>query len=105
MLANLGHPDIYGLPKLRPEQKELAKMGTLLALRARDSAEACVGRNIPIIAETPKLGQGHPSVFKIPEWIQLIADASFGAGTPESFCGEEAQRIRRARLRVEGLVR
>ena len=64
-------PEIYGLPGLTPSQKEQCRIGTLHALRAHEMAQIFDDRSLPWLAETPLIRRGHPSVFKLPEWLAL----------------------------------
>ena len=76
-------PAIYGLPGLKPSQKELVRIGTLLALRSAEAAELCNGLGIPWILETPKLRLKQPSVLKLPEWRSLLERAGTAVYTTD----------------------
>ena len=67
-------PGIYGKSELAQADKAAVQKGTLLALRGAVAAAICNSQSLPWIAETPKLTDGVPSVFKLPEWV--------GLGTP-----------------------
>ena len=72
-LRGIGDNDIYGLPGLSLEQKEIARVGTILALRGASVAELCLKLGLPWICFTPMLKEGHPSVLLLPEWKAIIA--------------------------------
>ena len=64
-------PGIYGKRELANADKAAVQTGTLLALRGAVAAAICNSLSRPWIAETPKLSDGVPSVFKLPEWVGL----------------------------------
>ena len=53
------------------EQKQQVRTGTLTADRAAELAEISDRRCLPWLAETPRIRQGHPSVFKLPRWLAI----------------------------------
>ena len=67
--------DRYGLPHLSPADKEKVRIGTLLALRAAEAAEALHrcrgGRGSPWFFETPLPREGVASVFGLDETLKL----------------------------------
>ena len=65
-------PDIYGFKSNRPHQKELCRVGTILALRCDTISNDCLQHSCPIphLSETPGLKPGRPSVAKLPEIMQ-----------------------------------
>ena len=70
-LRGISGKDIYGLPDLRPEDKEKVRCGTLLALRGSVIARVCDKLKIPWLAETPKHIDGKPSLILLPEWASI----------------------------------
>lgn len=64
-------PDIYGLPGLSQAEVEHTRLHTLLGLRAAELARLGNHHCIPWLAETPRMRRGHPSVFKLPEWLAV----------------------------------
>ena len=67
-------PDIYGLKGISIEEAKRVKEGTLLAFRARDAMEEMIRQDKPAIIETPARQDGFASVFKLPEFLTLVAD-------------------------------
>ena len=68
-------PDIYGLPGLSPDDKEKVRLGTACALRALAMAMILHEAGKPWWIETPMPRDGHPSVFKLPEYIDFFDKA------------------------------
>ena len=64
-------PDIYGLPGLSPHDKEIVRKGTLLALRSRQAAGVFCDLGRPWAWEAPAVETGCPSIFKLPEVLEL----------------------------------
>ena len=60
-------PDLYGIKGLEPHEKELVRMGTCLALRSLEVAQAFESQNKPFGWEQPKRRDGAPSMFKLTE--------------------------------------
>eukprot|EP00972_Heterocapsa_arctica_P001568 225552-Heterocapsa_arctica.AAC.1 len=54
------------------ENKNKVRVGTLLALRAKDMGEVFSEQSKPWIVETPKRKAGNASVFKLPEFLELM---------------------------------
>lgn len=65
----------YGLPGLRPEEKESLRLGTLLAIRSRDSCAAAHRRSVPWLNENPPEREGEVSLFALDEWVELTSAA------------------------------
>ena len=63
--------DIYGLPGLTLHDKETVRISSLLALRGSTLAKVCNTLGVPLIAETPELRDGQPSVIRLPEWWEI----------------------------------
>ena len=59
--------DLYGLPSLRPSDKEKVRVGTLLALRAAQGIDVQKRAGKPWILETPSPRPRVSSVFSLPE--------------------------------------
>ena len=68
---------IYGLPDLSPKDKVAVQVGTLLAVRGSVAAMHAAAHHMPWIAETPKVSDGHPSVFKLPSWQSLATTRGY----------------------------
>ena len=64
-------PQIYGFRDLTPAEKEDVKLGTLLALRGEELCRRFDDQGKPYWSETPGMRDGHPSVFKLPEYLDL----------------------------------
>lgn len=64
--------DRYGLPHLRPEEKEATRLGTLLAIRAQRLCALAHAMGVPWIVENPEEKPGWPSLFGLDEWLELI---------------------------------
>ena len=67
-------PGRYGKPGITPEEKERVKIGTLLALRARDYLLAFKRKGLPVILEQPKVADGRPSMMKLDEFAEILKD-------------------------------
>ena len=52
-------------------QKEQVRIGTLHASRAAEITSDADQLCIPWLAETPRIRPGHPSVFKLPKWLEI----------------------------------
>ena len=66
-------PEIFGFSHLNAKEREQVRLGTLIAERGADIADLADNELdlTPWIAETPKVRRGHPSVFKLPRWLQI----------------------------------
>eukprot|EP00974_Lingulodinium_polyedra_P056892 5472733-Lingulodinium_polyedra.AAC.1 len=62
----------YGLSDLYPSEKEDVRLGTLLALRACRGMKECIVADVPFIFETPWPKEGHPSITKLDEYLEVI---------------------------------
>ncbi len=61
-------PDRYGLPGLKPHEKEAVRLGTLLACRAFQVMDISHDRGIPGLLEDPAEEPYETSIFKLNEW-------------------------------------
>lgn len=61
--------ELYGLKHLKPEHKEQARIGTLLALRAAEGIQVQRLAGRPWLLESPSPVQGCASIFALPEVI------------------------------------
>ena len=66
-------PDLFGLPGISPQDKQKMAIGTLLALRGSEAANLFYQLGLPFWGETPHQRDGKPSVFKLPSWMELLA--------------------------------
>ena len=76
---------IFGLPDLAAEEKTKVQTGTLLALRGAVAVHLAASSNTPWIAEPPLIRPEKPSVFVIPEWIQVRSRAFTSGGDLDQF--------------------
>ena len=70
-------PRRYGLPSLKPADKDKVKVGTLLALRAAEVFRAFKEQGKPVILEQPHWKQEDPaavSMFDLDEYQELMSD-------------------------------
>ncbi len=68
-------PDLYGLPGLRPFEKEQCRKGTLLAVRSMEIASRFKAQRKKWILENPyPLRDDEPSVFNLDEARELLND-------------------------------
>lgn len=65
-------PDLYGLPNLKPAQKESARKGTLLSLRGIEMGKRFHARSRPWLIENPARVEGKPSMFCLDEAVSLM---------------------------------
>ena len=79
-------PDIYGLPNLDVASKDKVRQGTLHALRAAHAARTADAAGIPWAIESPRIRQGRPSVFVLPEWLALRNDSGIRQTDPDQCC-------------------
>eukprot|EP00972_Heterocapsa_arctica_P038539 5680110-Heterocapsa_arctica.AAC.1 len=64
--------ETYGVKGLSMESKNKVRVGTLLALRARDIGQVFSEQDKPWVVLTPKRRVGNASVFKLPEILELM---------------------------------
>ena len=71
-LRSLEHP--LGIPygDLSQEEKEQLRLGTYFALKSIELANECVTRGIGFAIERPRAWRPGPSIFDLPEMIQLL---------------------------------
>ena len=82
-------PEIYGFKVLSIEDREKVKIGTCIALRCIQMWKFMYDNDSPFWGETPQRRDGHPSVFKLPEALELI-DRNGVVVTPMVQCMLEA---------------
>ena len=64
------------MPDVDPAEKERVRLGTLLALRARDLCALAHRKSKPWAIEQPPERPGKTSMYGLDEWRQLPAETS-----------------------------
>ena len=62
----------YGLPGLKPSDRDAVRMATLLAIRAAEAAEEFAKLRLPCVAEQPGQRDGRRHMFELDEWLAVI---------------------------------
>ena len=60
-------PEIFGFPNLEPHEKETVRIGTLLALRTKESCAVMHSLGLPFIYEQPARRPGQLHRFALPD--------------------------------------
>lgn len=66
-------PDRYGFQQLRPKDRELVRLTTLLAVRACQLAQAFAELGLPWLIENPAADDHEVSIFKLDEYQRLLS--------------------------------
>lgn len=94
-------PGRYGMPGLKPEEKEAVRLGTLLAQRDAEADSVWSRLGLPWITEQPRFDEERTSMYNLDEFLMLrakpgvdmthIAQCEFGAPTvqPTTLLGEK----------------
>ena len=64
---------IFGLSNLPLKDKEITRIGTILALRGATVTALCNDLSVPWLAETPQLEVGQPSILLLPQWQEICS--------------------------------
>ena len=64
---------IFGHSDLSLKDKEVTRIGTILALRGASVAALCTDLSIPWLAKAPKLELEQPSVLLLPQWQEIYS--------------------------------
>ena len=67
-------PGHYGWADLVGQDKEDARLGTLLALRAARAAEICLQVSVPWLLEHPWTEGGETSMLNLDEWREVLVE-------------------------------